>query len=151
MVAPSQHKFWPAPLHVLWELCPSETAGPRGLPRETDTLSMLSASRRTLQLLSSSIPVRMMGDSSSKVISAEEALPGRTESIPVAGTTAWLLSMRVEPAHSALPEKVWGCGWVPGCGLRVREEAAPPPSPAPQPGRGLSSAGQSPSCVLLFV
>lgn len=67
-----------------------------------------------------------MGDSSSKVISAEEALPGRTESIPVAGTTAWLLSMRVEPAHSALPENVWGCGWVPGCGLRVREEAAPP-------------------------
>uniref|UniRef100_A0A8I6A0P8 Mitochondrial peptide methionine sulfoxide reductase n=1 Tax=Rattus norvegicus TaxID=10116 RepID=A0A8I6A0P8_RAT len=71
---------------------------------------MLSASRRTLQLLSSSIPVRMMGDSSSKVISAEEALPGRTESIPVAGTTAWLLSMRVEPAHSALPENVWGMG-----------------------------------------
>ncbi|NP_001240643.1 mitochondrial peptide methionine sulfoxide reductase isoform 2 [Mus musculus] len=46
---------------------------------------MLSASRRALQLLSSANPVRRMGDSASKVISAEEALPGRTEPIPVTG------------------------------------------------------------------
>ncbi|XP_052047171.1 mitochondrial peptide methionine sulfoxide reductase isoform X2 [Apodemus sylvaticus] len=46
---------------------------------------MLSASRRALQLLSSSNRVRRMGDSASKIISADEALPGRTEPIPVAG------------------------------------------------------------------
>lgn len=106
---------------------------------------MLSASRRALQLLSSSIPVRRMGDSASKVISAEEALPGRTEPIPVAGKAAGLLSMRVEPAHSALPEEdLRDRGWVPGRGLRVRKESAPPPPSqlAPsQPGMGGSSAG----------
>lgn len=91
---------------------------------------MLSASRRALQLLSSANPVRRMGDSASKVISAEEALPGRTEPIPVTGKVARLLSMRVEPAHSALPEEdVRDRGWVPGRSLRVRKEAANPPSP----------------------
>lgn len=88
-----------------------------------------------------------MGDPVSKVIRAEEALPGRTKPIPVAGKTARLLSMRVEPAHSALPEEdVRGRGWVPGRGLRVREEAARPPSPvrpsptAPPPSPGGAGA-----------
>lgn len=77
-----------------------------------------------------------MGDSASKVISAEEALPGRTEPIPVAGKAARLLSMRVEPAHSALREEdLRDRGWVPGRGLRVRKEAAAPPSPAPPQAR----------------
>lgn len=51
--------------------------------------------------------------------------------------------MRLEPAHSALPEEdVRGRGWVPSRGLRVREEAAPPPSLSPPAleGRELSGA-----------
>ncbi|KAL6064648.1 hypothetical protein STEG23_030345 [Scotinomys teguina] len=46
---------------------------------------MLSAARRALQLLSSPNRVPRMGDSASKVISVQEALPGRAEPIPVAG------------------------------------------------------------------
>lgn len=77
----------------------------RRLAGGTDTLPMLSAARRALKLLSGPIPVPRMGDSASRVISAQEALPGRAEPIPVAGKTARALSMRAEPAHCALPEK----------------------------------------------
>lgn len=98
----------------------------RRLAGGTDTLPMLSAARRALKLLSGPIPVPRMGDSASRVISAQEALPGRAEPIPVAGKTARALSMRAEPAHCALPEKKKkkktprGLGRVPGRGLRVR-------------------------------
>lgn len=97
-----------------------------------------------------------MGDSASKVISAEEALPGRTEPIPVTGKVARLLSMRVEPAHSALPEEdVRDRGWVPGRSLRVRKEAANPPLPPvlppPSPGRAGAQLGSLlPACFSLF-
>lgn len=145
-VAPSQRNFWPVPLLVLGELCPTETARAGGRSCGTDTPPMLSASRKAFQLLSSSNPVRRMGDSASKVISAEESLPGRMEPISVAGKTARALGMRAEPAHCALPEEALrGLGRVPGRGLRVRELAAStyPPSllPSPKPGRGGSSAG----------
>ncbi|XP_075805805.1 mitochondrial peptide methionine sulfoxide reductase isoform X2 [Microtus pennsylvanicus] len=46
---------------------------------------MLSAARRALKLLSGPMPVPRMGDSASRVISAQEALPGRPEPIPVSG------------------------------------------------------------------
>lgn len=95
-----------------------------------------------------------MGDSASKVISAQEALPGRAEPIPVAGRTARALSMRTEFALGQLPEEAaWGLGRVPGRGLRVRGEAAPPPvrPPPPTSVRGGRSVGQSPVSVLLFV
>ncbi|XP_055465764.1 mitochondrial peptide methionine sulfoxide reductase isoform X3 [Psammomys obesus] len=58
---------------------------------------MLSASKKALQLLSSSIPVRKMGDAASKVISAEESLPGRTEPITVAAKHHVSGNRTVEP------------------------------------------------------
>lgn len=85
-------------------------ARPGGVPRETDTLPMLSASRRTLQLLFSSIPVRMMGDSSSKIISAEEALPGRTESVLVAAKHHVSGNRTVEPFPEGTQMAVFGMG-----------------------------------------
>ncbi|XP_032121321.1 mitochondrial peptide methionine sulfoxide reductase isoform X3 [Sapajus apella] len=45
---------------------------------------MLSASRRARQLLHSLIPVPRMGDSAMKIVSPQEALPGRKEPTPVA-------------------------------------------------------------------
>ncbi|XP_052588922.1 mitochondrial peptide methionine sulfoxide reductase isoform X5 [Peromyscus californicus insignis] len=58
---------------------------------------MLSAARRALQLLSSPMPVPRMGDSASKVISAQEALPGRAEPIPVAAKHHVSGNRTVEP------------------------------------------------------
>nr|XP_004671452.1 mitochondrial peptide methionine sulfoxide reductase isoform X2 [Jaculus jaculus] len=46
---------------------------------------MLSATRRARQLLHGPIPVPRMGDTASKTVSAEEALPGRKEPVRVAG------------------------------------------------------------------
>ncbi|XP_074240245.1 mitochondrial peptide methionine sulfoxide reductase isoform X3 [Saimiri boliviensis] len=46
---------------------------------------MLSATRRARQLLHSLFPVPRMGDSASKIVSPQEALPGRKEPTPVAG------------------------------------------------------------------
>lgn len=115
---------------------------------------MLSASRRALQLLASSIPVRKMGDTASKVISAEESLPGRTEPITVAGKTARAPSMRAEPTHCALPEEAArDLGRVLGRSLRVRE-AAPPPPPHTREGRELSgvvSCRRASLCLSLSV
>ncbi|XP_010346103.1 mitochondrial peptide methionine sulfoxide reductase isoform X5 [Saimiri boliviensis] len=45
---------------------------------------MLSATRRARQLLHSLFPVPRMGDSASKIVSPQEALPGRKEPTPVA-------------------------------------------------------------------
>uniref|UniRef100_A0A8I3WXV9 peptide-methionine (S)-S-oxide reductase n=1 Tax=Callithrix jacchus TaxID=9483 RepID=A0A8I3WXV9_CALJA len=45
---------------------------------------MLSATRRARQLLHSLFAVPRMGDSASKIVSPQEALPGRKEPIPVA-------------------------------------------------------------------
>lgn len=98
-----------------------------------------------------------MGDSASKVISAQEALPGRPEPIPVAGKTARALGMRAEPAHCALPEEAArGLGRVPGRGLRVRAAAARPPPQAPLPpshvreGWALSEGSLLSQCFSLF-
>ncbi|KAM9622112.1 mitochondrial peptide methionine sulfoxide reductase isoform 4-T4 [Trichechus inunguis] len=46
---------------------------------------MLSASNRVLQLFHSLFPAPRMSDSTSKIVSPQEALPGRKEPIPVAG------------------------------------------------------------------
>ncbi|XP_039078869.1 mitochondrial peptide methionine sulfoxide reductase isoform X2 [Hyaena hyaena] len=46
---------------------------------------MLWAIRRASKLLHSLFPVPRMGDSASKIVSPQEALPGRKEPIPVAG------------------------------------------------------------------
>ncbi|XP_045317914.1 mitochondrial peptide methionine sulfoxide reductase isoform X4 [Leopardus geoffroyi] len=46
---------------------------------------MLLATRRASQLFHSLFPVPRMGDSASKIVSPQEALPGRKEPIPVAG------------------------------------------------------------------
>ncbi|CAK7320622.1 Mitochondrial peptide methionine sulfoxide reductase [Vulpes lagopus] len=46
---------------------------------------MLSASRKASQLFRRLFPGPRMGDSASKLVSAQEALPGRKEPIPVAG------------------------------------------------------------------
>uniref|UniRef100_A0A2K5C0F3 peptide-methionine (S)-S-oxide reductase n=1 Tax=Aotus nancymaae TaxID=37293 RepID=A0A2K5C0F3_AOTNA len=45
---------------------------------------MLSATQRARQLLHSLFPVPRMGDSASKIVSPQEALPGRKEPTPVA-------------------------------------------------------------------
>lgn len=49
---------------------------------------MFSAPRRARQLFHSLLPVARMGDSTSKIISAQEALPGRKEAIVVSGKDA---------------------------------------------------------------
>ncbi|XP_004766108.1 mitochondrial peptide methionine sulfoxide reductase isoform X4 [Mustela lutreola] len=46
---------------------------------------MLSAARRSSHLFHSLFPGSRMGDSASKIVSPQEALPGRKEPIPVAG------------------------------------------------------------------
>ncbi|XP_024898266.1 mitochondrial peptide methionine sulfoxide reductase isoform X2 [Pteropus alecto] len=46
---------------------------------------MLSVTRRARQLFHSLFPIPRMGDSHSKIVSPQEALPGRKEPIPVAG------------------------------------------------------------------
>ncbi|XP_076786969.1 mitochondrial peptide methionine sulfoxide reductase isoform X1 [Arvicanthis niloticus] len=71
---------------------------------------MLSASRRALQILSSSIPVRRMGDPVSKVIRAEEALPGRTKPIPVAAKHHVSGNRTVEPFPEGTQMAVFGMG-----------------------------------------
>ncbi|XP_052047173.1 mitochondrial peptide methionine sulfoxide reductase isoform X3 [Apodemus sylvaticus] len=71
---------------------------------------MLSASRRALQLLSSSNRVRRMGDSASKIISADEALPGRTEPIPVAAKHHVSGNRTVEPFPEGTQMAVFGMG-----------------------------------------
>ncbi|XP_030877088.1 uncharacterized protein LOC115938063 [Leptonychotes weddellii] len=49
---------------------------------------MLSATRRASQLFPIRFPVSRMGDSASKTVSPQEALPGRKEPIPVTGVCA---------------------------------------------------------------
>lgn len=49
---------------------------------------MPPAFKTVLQLFRSFFPVRRMGDSASKILSPAEALPGRKESITVAGKDA---------------------------------------------------------------
>ncbi|XP_036054980.1 mitochondrial peptide methionine sulfoxide reductase isoform X2 [Onychomys torridus] len=71
---------------------------------------MLSAARRALQLLSSPIPVPRMGDSASKVISAQEALPGRAETIPVAAKHHVNGNRTVEPFPEGTQMAVFGMG-----------------------------------------
>ncbi|XP_075805806.1 mitochondrial peptide methionine sulfoxide reductase isoform X3 [Microtus pennsylvanicus] len=58
---------------------------------------MLSAARRALKLLSGPMPVPRMGDSASRVISAQEALPGRPEPIPVSAKHHVSGNRTVEP------------------------------------------------------
>ncbi|EFB24767.1 hypothetical protein PANDA_007460 [Ailuropoda melanoleuca] len=49
---------------------------------------MLSATRRASLLFHSLFPGSRMGDSASKIVSPQEAVPGRKEPIPVAGVCA---------------------------------------------------------------
>ncbi|XP_051051496.1 mitochondrial peptide methionine sulfoxide reductase isoform X2 [Phodopus roborovskii] len=71
---------------------------------------MLSTARRALQLLSSPIPVTRMGDSASKVIGPQEALPGRAEPIPVAAKHHVSGNRTVEPFPEGTQMAVFGMG-----------------------------------------
>lgn len=71
--APAAHSAAAAPLSTA-PFRPSASGPP-----------MLLATRRASQLFHSLFPVPRMGDSASKIVSPQEALPGRKEPIPVAG------------------------------------------------------------------
>lgn len=71
---------------------------------------MLSAARRALKLLSDPILVPRMGDSASRVISVQEALPGRAEPIPVAAKHHVSGNRTVEPFPEGTQMAVFGMG-----------------------------------------
>lgn len=147
---PASINFGPRRFTYSGNFVPQRQPGLEGCPRETDTTPMLSASRRALQLLSSSIPVKRMGDSASKVIRAEEALPGRSEPIPVAGKAA-------EHAPGACAQRPPGrrreeprVGPMSGS-ARARRSSAPTFSlPASPGGAGAQRGSLLPACFSLF-
>ncbi|XP_059553578.1 mitochondrial peptide methionine sulfoxide reductase isoform X2 [Myotis daubentonii] len=69
---------------------------------------MLSATRRARQLFHSLIPVREMGDSASKMISPQEALPGRKDPIAVAAKHHVNGNRTVEPFPEGTQMAVFG-------------------------------------------
>ncbi|XP_032121320.1 mitochondrial peptide methionine sulfoxide reductase isoform X2 [Sapajus apella] len=71
---------------------------------------MLSASRRARQLLHSLIPVPRMGDSAMKIVSPQEALPGRKEPTPVAAEHHVNGNRTVEPFPEGTQMAIFGMG-----------------------------------------
>nr|KAF6349440.1 methionine sulfoxide reductase A [Myotis myotis] len=71
---------------------------------------MLSATRRARQLFHSLIPVPGMGDSASKMISPQEALPGRKDPIAVAAKHHVNGNRTVEPFPEGTQMAVFGMG-----------------------------------------
>ncbi|XP_010346102.1 mitochondrial peptide methionine sulfoxide reductase isoform X4 [Saimiri boliviensis] len=71
---------------------------------------MLSATRRARQLLHSLFPVPRMGDSASKIVSPQEALPGRKEPTPVAAKHHVNGNRTVEPFPEGTQMAIFGMG-----------------------------------------
>ncbi|KAM5229598.1 mitochondrial peptide methionine sulfoxide reductase isoform 2-T2 [Hipposideros larvatus] len=71
---------------------------------------MFSATRSARQLFHSLFPVSRMGDSTSKIISPQEALPGRKEPIPVAAKHHVNGNRTVEPFPEGTQMAVFGMG-----------------------------------------
>ncbi|XP_078203225.1 mitochondrial peptide methionine sulfoxide reductase isoform X3 [Callithrix jacchus] len=71
---------------------------------------MLSATRRARQLLHSLFAVPRMGDSASKIVSPQEALPGRKEPIPVAAKHHVNGNRTVEPFPEGTQMAIFGMG-----------------------------------------
>ncbi|XP_025777504.1 mitochondrial peptide methionine sulfoxide reductase isoform X2 [Puma concolor] len=69
---------------------------------------MLLATRRASQLFHSLFPVPRMGDSASKIVSPQEALPGRKEPIPVAAKHHVNGNRTVEPFPEGTQMAVFG-------------------------------------------
>lgn len=98
---------------------------------------MLSVTRRARQLFHGLFPIPRMGDSRSKIVSPQEALPGRKEPIPVAGKDA----ARTEGASVAAAH---------AC-RRGAAARLPPAGETPGAGRRAGSArgGEEPGAFLL--
>ncbi|XP_038291204.1 mitochondrial peptide methionine sulfoxide reductase isoform X4 [Canis lupus familiaris] len=71
---------------------------------------MLSATRKASQLFHRLFPGPRMGDSASKLVSPQEALPGRKESIPVAAKHHVNGNRTVEPFPEGTQMAVFGMG-----------------------------------------
>nr|XP_035961912.1 mitochondrial peptide methionine sulfoxide reductase isoform X6 [Halichoerus grypus] len=71
---------------------------------------MLSATRRASQLFHIRFPVSRMGDSASKIVSPQEALPGRKEPIPVTAKHHVNGNRTVEPFPEGTQMAVFGMG-----------------------------------------
>ncbi|KAM9622110.1 mitochondrial peptide methionine sulfoxide reductase isoform 2-T2 [Trichechus inunguis] len=71
---------------------------------------MLSASNRVLQLFHSLFPAPRMSDSTSKIVSPQEALPGRKEPIPVAAKHHVNGNRTVEPFPEGTQMALFGMG-----------------------------------------
>ncbi|XP_075412556.1 mitochondrial peptide methionine sulfoxide reductase [Tenrec ecaudatus] len=71
---------------------------------------MLSAARRVWQLFRSFVPASTMSDSASKVLSAEEALPGRKEPMQVAAKHHVNGNRTVEPFPEGTQMALFGMG-----------------------------------------
>nr|XP_035961913.1 mitochondrial peptide methionine sulfoxide reductase isoform X7 [Halichoerus grypus] len=69
---------------------------------------MLSATRRASQLFHIRFPVSRMGDSASKIVSPQEALPGRKEPIPVTAKHHVNGNRTVEPFPEGTQMAVFG-------------------------------------------
>ncbi|XP_006864396.1 PREDICTED: mitochondrial peptide methionine sulfoxide reductase-like isoform X2 [Chrysochloris asiatica] len=69
---------------------------------------MLSATKRVRQLFHSLFPVSRMGDSASKIVSPQEALPGRKESLPVSAKHHVNGNRTVEPFPEGTQMAVFG-------------------------------------------
>uniref|UniRef100_A0A8B9W864 peptide-methionine (S)-S-oxide reductase n=1 Tax=Bos mutus grunniens TaxID=30521 RepID=A0A8B9W864_BOSMU len=69
---------------------------------------MLSATRRALQLFHSLFPIPRMGDSASKIVSPQEALPGRKEPLVVAAKHHVNGNRTVEPFPEGTQMAVFG-------------------------------------------
>uniref|UniRef100_A0A8C2NNG3 Mitochondrial peptide methionine sulfoxide reductase n=1 Tax=Capra hircus TaxID=9925 RepID=A0A8C2NNG3_CAPHI len=73
---------------------------------------MLSATRTARQLFHRLFPIPRMGDSASKIVSPQEALPGRKEPIVVAGNYVRLSCGSEKDAKSSLePCYLWASGF----------------------------------------
>nr|XP_019821371.1 PREDICTED: mitochondrial peptide methionine sulfoxide reductase [Bos indicus] len=71
---------------------------------------MLSATRRALQLFHSLFPIPRMGDSAAKIVSPQEALPGRKEPLVVAAKHHVNGNRTVEPFPEGTQMAVFGMG-----------------------------------------
>ncbi|XP_070650511.1 mitochondrial peptide methionine sulfoxide reductase isoform X2 [Bos indicus] len=69
---------------------------------------MLSATRRALQLFHSLFPIPRMGDSAAKIVSPQEALPGRKEPLVVAAKHHVNGNRTVEPFPEGTQMAVFG-------------------------------------------
>lgn len=97
----AQRPHRPAPAVRSRSRVPKLRLGRRG--RSAGAPLMLSATRRARQLFRGLRPVPRMGDSASKIVSPQEALPGRKDPIAVAGKDAGALGGRGGPRSACVP------------------------------------------------